>query len=89
MQVLAACNSNGKYVEGNGTVYHTYWTFSFGNVYNELPQVDAATFESVNDWMGRDAGHVYFKSRLVEGADAATIEACRYPLMNCNHFARH
>lgn len=80
MLVLAACNSNGKYVAGNGTVYHAYWTFSFGYIYNELPQVDAASFESIKDWLGHDAHHAYFKERLIVGADVATLKARKYPL---------
>ena len=78
--LLASCTEGAKYTEYNGTICYTYWTFSFGRQYKELPQVDPATFESVNNWLGRDAEHVYFKDRLVEGADASTVEAEKYPL---------
>jgi len=77
--LLTGC-SEGKYEERDGTVYYSYWTFSFGQRSEELPEVDAATFESVEDWLGRDAAHVYFKERLVSGADPATVKAKDYPL---------
>ena len=77
---LSSCNSDGKYVVADGKVYHSYWTFSFGYIYNELPQVDAASFESVKDWLGHDAHHAYFKERLIVGADVATLKARKYPL---------
>ena len=77
---LLSCSSDGKYVVGNGTVYHAYWTFSFGTLYDELPGVDAASFESVKDWLGHDSKHVYFKARLIEGADVASLKARKYPL---------
>ena len=76
---LTSCNE-GKYEVKDGTVYYSRWTASFGQQYDELPEVDAATFESVEDWLGRDATHVYFKDRLVSGADPATIKAEDYPL---------
>ena len=78
--LMSSCNSDGKYVIGNGTVYHTYWTFSFGTIYKELPGVDASSFESVKDWLGHDAKHAYFKDKLIQGADIATLKARKYPL---------
>lgn len=77
---LASCGEDGKYIEYEGTICYTYWTFSFGRVYHKLPQVDPSTFESVNDWLGHDAGHVYFKNDLVVGADPITVKAKKYPL---------
>lgn len=77
--LLTGC-SDGKYEVRDGTVYYSYWTFSYGQRYDELPGVDAASFESVKDWLGRDARHVYFKEKLVEGADPATVKAKKYPL---------
>ena len=38
--MLCACNSNGEYVKRNGTICYSYWTFSFGTVYEELPSVN-------------------------------------------------
>ena len=78
--MLTACNSDGKYKVKNDTVVFTYWTFSFGTVEEELPEVDAASFESIKDWLGRDDRHVWFKSRLVTGADPATVKAEDFPL---------
>lgn len=69
-----------KYVTRDGSVYYTYWTFSFGQQSHELPQVDAASFKQVKGWLGRDNRHVYFKERLVEGADPVTLKADKYPL---------
>lgn len=77
--ILTACTKDGFKIE-NGKVYYTYWTFSFGPQSHELPGADAETFKSVNDWLGHDARHVYFKNRLVEGADPATVEAKKYPM---------
>ncbi|MBO4814953.1 MAG: DKNYY domain-containing protein [Muribaculaceae bacterium] len=77
--MLTACGKEGFKIE-NGKVYYTYWTFSFGQQNRELPGADPETFKSVNDWLGRDARHVYFKYRLAEGADPATVEAKKYPM---------
>jgi hypothetical protein len=79
--LLAACNSNGEYVNRNGTISYSQWTFSFGTVYEDLPEVDPTTFSSVNEWLGHDNKHVYFKSRLIDGADPATIKVKKYPLV--------
>lgn len=78
--MLCSCNSNGEYVNRNGTICYSYWTFSFGTVYEELPGVNPASFKGINDWMGCDNKNVYFKSRLVEGADPATVKAKKFPL---------
>lgn len=83
--LLTACNSEGKYEVKNGTVYYTYWTFSFGTQEHELPEVDAASFESIEDWLGRDNSHVWFKDQLVKGADPATAKVKEYPLFYDNH----
>lgn len=80
--VLTACNSNGKYEVKNGTVYFTYWTFSFGTQERELENVDVASFESMKNWLGRDRNHVWYKDQLVEGANPATAEADDYPLFH-------
>ena len=77
--MLTACGKEGFKIE-NGKVYYTYWTFSFGQQNRELLGADPETFKSVNDWLGRDAHHVYFKYRLAEGADPATVEAKKYPM---------
>ena len=82
--MLCACNSNGEYVKRNGTICYSYWTFSFGTVYEELPSVNPTSFKSINDWVGCDNKNVYFKSRLVEGADPATIKVKKYPLIYDN-----
>ena len=78
--VMCSCNTNGEYVNRNGTICYSYWTFSFGTVFNELPGVNPAEFKSVNNWLGRDNKHVYFKEKLVKGADPATLEVKKYPL---------
>ena len=80
MLVMASCSRGGEYVSDGEYVFFKYWTFSFGTRYDTLPGADAATFKSVNDWLGRDAKHVYFKSDLVPGADPATLEVKKYPL---------
>ena len=77
--LLSACSKDGFKIE-NGKVYYTYWTFSFGPQSLELPGADPETFKKVNDWLGHDASHVYFKYRLAEGADPATLEAKKYPM---------
>lgn len=80
--VMTACNSGGKYEVKDGTVYFTYWTFSFGTQERELQDVDIATFESMKNWLARDSHHVWYKDQLVEGADPATAEADDYPLFH-------
>lgn len=69
----------------HGTVCYTYWTFSFGRLYDELPEVDPKSFKSVEDWLGRDNNHVYYKGQLVKGADPATLKAKRFPLFRDHH----
>jgi len=81
LATLASCNSSGEYIEHEGTICFSYWTFSFGTKYEKLPQVNKLTFESIEDWVGRDNNHVYFKSTLVKGADPATIKVKKYPLI--------
>ena len=76
---------DGKYVVADDVVYFTYWTFSFGQMNDTLPDADPATFKAVKDWLGRDAQHVYFKGRLVHGADPATIKVKKYPISFDNH----
>lgn len=83
--MLTACNTDGKYEVKNGKVYFTYWTFSFGTLEHELPEVDAASFKSVEDWLGRDDHHVWYKNLLVESADPATVKAEEYPLFHDGH----
>ncbi|MBQ5409299.1 MAG: DKNYY domain-containing protein [Muribaculaceae bacterium] len=78
--LLAGCNNDGEYVIKGNNVFFSYWTFSFGTINDTLPEVNATRFESVKDWLGKDDKHVYFKERLIAGADPATIEAKKYPL---------
>ena len=59
---------------------YSYWTFSFGTVNDTLPEANASTFQIVKDWLAHDGTHVYYKSHLVNGADAATLKADKYPL---------
>lgn len=80
--VMASCSRGGEYVSDGEHVFFKYWTFSFGTRFDTLPGADAATFKSVNDWLGRDAKHVFFKSDLVPGADPATLEVKKYPLFH-------
>ena len=78
--MMTSCNDEGKYEIKNGTVVYTYWTFSFGTQEHELKDADAETFQSVERWLGRDATHVWFKERLIEGADPGSLKAEEYPL---------
>lgn len=77
--LMAGC-SGPKYVNDGRNVYHSYWTFSFGTMRHELPNVDAASFKRVNGWLGRDRNHVYYEDKLVEGANPATLKAKKKPL---------
>ena len=76
LMLLASCN-DGKYEIRGNQVYYTWWTFSFGNQEERLAGVDAATFEAVEDWLGRDKSHVWYKARLVEGCDPQTVKAVK------------
>ena len=78
--LLVSCSRHGKYESDGEIVRYSYWTFSFGQMYDTLPGADAATFKSVNEWLGRDAKRVYFQEKLVAGADPATVEAKGFPL---------
>lgn len=78
--LMTACNTDGKYEVKNGKVFFTYWTVSFGTQRHELKDVDAASFQSMKDWLGRDAHHVWFKDRLVKSAHPASAEPMEYPL---------
>ena len=75
-----SCTNDGKYVNYEGTVAYSHWTFSFGTINDKLPEVDPATFQSINNWLGHDAKHCYFKNILIKDADVSTFEACKYPL---------
>ena len=77
--LLSACGGSRYEVQGN-VVVHTYWTFSFGTVYDTLPGADPATFKQVKEWLGHDSERVYFNALLVPGVDVATLEAKRFPL---------
>lgn len=79
--LLAACGSSGKYVRQGDNIFYTYWTFSFGQRYDTVHGADAATFHSVKDWVGADKDHVFYRDRLVDGADPATLQVERRPLM--------
>ena len=81
MAILQSCNSDGEYVAHDGTICHAYWTFSFGTVYDSLPEVDPGKFDNITDWAGKDDRHVYFKAILIPGADPATVQAKKYPLI--------
>lgn len=78
--LLASCDRHGKYESNGEIVRYSYWTFSFGERYDTLPDADPATFHSVNDWLGHDAEHVYFKDELVPDVDIASLKTERYPL---------
>lgn len=77
---LASCSDTGKYVEHNGTICYTYWTFSFGRLYDTLPGVDPASFKAVNNWLGHDRNAAFFKDRRVDGVDVASLRARDYPV---------
>lgn len=81
---LSSCDS-GEYKNLDGTMVYSYWTASFGTINDTLRGADAATFKVVEDWLGHDNTHVYFKSRMVEGADPATLKPDKYPLFGDKH----
>lgn len=81
MLSLTAC-SDGKYVRQGDSIFYTYWTFSFGQRFDTLYEADAASFHSLNNWIGVDKDHVFFEKHLVPGADPATIKADHKPLMH-------
>ena len=60
--LATACSTDGKYVQQRNTICYSYWTFSFGTRYDTLPEVDAATFKSLQNWLGHDNRHAYFKA---------------------------
>lgn len=80
--LLGSCGDGGKYVINGDTVCYSYWTFSFGTINDTLHSANAKTFKAINDWAGHDGKSVFFKSRLINGADAKTIEADKYPLLH-------
>ncbi|MBQ3910505.1 MAG: DKNYY domain-containing protein [Muribaculaceae bacterium] len=80
MLLLWSCNSSGEYVERNGTICYSYWTFSFGTQYHELQGVNPASFKSIENWLGHDNKNVYFKEKLVKGVDIPSIKVKKYPL---------
>lgn len=80
--LMSACNSDGEYVKQGNTICHSYWTFSFGTMYDTLPQVNPSTFKSMENWLGHDGRHAYFKARLVPGVDVASMKADKYPLFH-------
>ena len=79
--VLCSCKKDGEYVVTGDTVCYSYWTFSFGPKQDTLYGADAKTFKAINKWAGHDDKHVFFKAKMVEGADAASISAEKYPLL--------
>lgn len=85
MLLATACNDGGKYEIRESKVYYTYWTWSFGPQNYELEDADSASFESIEDWVARDDQHVWFKQRLIKGADPASIEVEDYPLLHDKH----
>lgn len=78
--LFISCNVDGEYVKRGNTICFSYWTFSFGTRYDTLPEVDVENFKSIENWLGHDGKHVYFKAKLVPGADVSTIKAGKYPL---------
>ncbi len=73
VMMLAGC-TDGSYKVMGDKVYFTWWTFSFGHQQQELVGADAATFEEVNEWLGKDKDHVWYKERLAEGCDPQTLQ---------------
>ena len=78
--LLASCN-DGKYEIRGNQVYYTWWTFSFGHQDSLLIGADAASFEELADWLGRDKNHVWYEARLVEGCDPQTVQAVKKGLI--------
>ena len=80
MIALLGCGAGERYEVQGDVVVFTYWTFSFGRINDTLPGADASSFKSVKDWLGHDNERVYFKEKLVKGADPASLEVKKYPL---------
>ena len=78
--MLTSCN-DGKYEVRGNQVYYTWWTFSFGHQDSQLVGADANTFEQLEDWLGRDKNHVWYKARLVVGCDPQTVKAIKEGLI--------
>ena len=76
VMLLVSCN-DGKYEIRGDSVYYTWWTWSFGNQEQELTGADAATFEEIKDWLGKDKSHVWYEARLVKGCDPQTVTAVK------------
>ena len=77
---LSACGGS-KYVRQGDNIFYSYWTFSFGQRYDTVHGADAASFHSVKDWVGVDNTHVFYHDQLVPGADPATLQVERKPLL--------
>lgn len=81
LAVVTSCTNSGEYVIGEDTVCYSYWTFSFGTIKDTLPGANPKTFKTINKWSGHDGKNVYFQNILVKGADAATVQADKFPLL--------
>ena len=80
VMLLSSCSGDSYEIRGD-KVYYTWWGFSFGHQEQELIGADAATFEQVNDWLGKDKSHVYYEARLVEGCDPQTLKVVKKGLI--------
>ena len=78
--MLTSCN-DGKYEVRGNQVYYTWWTFSFGHQDSLLVGADADSFEELEDWLGRDKSHVWYKARLVVGCDPQTVKVVKKGLI--------
>lgn len=78
---LMACTGS-EYVVEDDVVVYSYWTFSFGQCYDTLPDADPATFKQVRNWLGHDSERVYFEQELVPGVDVASLKVIRKPLFH-------
>ena len=85
LSFLPSCGDGGEYVQRGEYMCYTYWTFSFGRLYDTLPEADPRTFKTLKDWLGEDARHVYFKQDLIQGAKPGNIKVIRYPLICDGH----
>ena len=82
--MIASCDSGSRYEVRGDQVVYTYWTFSFGRVYDTLPQADVSSFQQVNGWLGHDDRQVFFEAKHVPGADVSTLKPKKYPLFRDN-----
>lgn len=71
--ITASICSCSNYLKSDGRVYKRYANESVGIGKNEIPQADYASFRSFDSRLAVDKNHVFYGTRILEGADAATF----------------